>query len=236
MDQPACLDCGVLLVIRGNGRGHALERCDEHRRRRRQEIVRASVARCAASRRPCPLGRATRRLHWDDPIRVRLRTTKRTRRCGWCDHPIRRGLWCSTTHRHLGRGHVPLATDIEFGTCRECGDSFIRRSGMVGQYCSRGKCAKRAEKRTRRHRLRAAGKSEHFTLREIAERDGWRCHLCRHKINPALDPQHDRAASIDHLIPVSDGGEHVRENVAIAHRDCNWRRSTGGDVQLRLTA
>jgi 5-methylcytosine-specific restriction endonuclease McrA len=44
------------------------------------------------------------------------------------------------------------------------------------------------------------------------------CHLCG-KVGTADDP-----LTIDHLIPVSRGGQTVRENLAAAHRSCNSRR------------
>ena len=44
----------------------------------------------------------------------------------------------------------------------------------------------------------------------------------------------DRAPSIDHLIPVSDGGAHTWDNVALAHRTCNSTRGTTGTAQLLL--
>jgi len=61
-------------------------------------------------------------------------------------------------------------------------------------------------------------------LREVAVRDNWICHLCggvvpnRESRCRPLDP------TIDHLIPLSAGGQHVPENVALAHFICNSRR------------
>lgn len=111
--------------------------------------------------------------------------------------------------------------------CPECGETFTsRRYSDTRVYCT-PLCSARAHKRNRRHRLRAAGPSERFTLREIAERDGWICHLCRLKVSK-------NDASIDHLVPVSKGGAHTRANVALAHRVCNSARGATGLAQLRL--
>lgn len=75
---------------------------------------------------------------------------------------------------------------------------------------------------------------EDFTLREIAERDRWRCHLCGR-----LVPDRDYKArpddpTLDHLIPQSEGGPHTRANVRLAHNRCNYERCTAGEVQLLL--
>lgn len=225
-----CQGCPAEIVVGPLSNGRLW--CDRCRKIRRAAVQRQNAQR----RRPCPLGRATKVLHWDDPVRAKWRRTLRVRRCAGCPAAVGRKFakWCSEAcyNRH-GRPVREGATAIAYGACLECGRLFVRRAGQLGSYCSQGH-AKRAEKRTRRHRLRTNGPAEHFTLREIGDRDGWRCHLCGRKVNPTLDPQHARAGSIDHLIPVSDDGLHLRENVALAHRECNWERRAGGSVQLRL--
>jgi 5-methylcytosine-specific restriction endonuclease McrA len=49
----------------------------------------------------------------------------------------------------------------------------------------------------------------------------WICHLCKEDIDPMLRFPNKRAATMDHLIPLSRGGTHTWDNVAPAHRDCN---------------
>lgn len=70
-------------------------------------------------------------------------------------------------------------------------------------------------------------KSEKFTKQEIYERDGGRCHLCGKKCN------HSKW-HLDHLIPLSLGGEHTRKNVAVACPRCNESKGNKGHSQLRL--
>lgn len=42
-------------------------------------------------------------------------------------------------------------------------------------------------------------------------------------------------ATMDHLVPLSKGGDHSWENVALAHRSCNSKRGAGRlPAQLRL--
>lgn len=54
-------------------------------------------------------------------------------------------------------------------------------------------------------------------IAEIIERDEGICHLCG-------DPIDDDKWTLDHLIPISKGGIHAKNNVALAHLSCNSRR------------
>lgn len=123
--------------------------------------------------------------------------------------------------------------------CDECGEQFAATS-VARRFCSR-RCCGRAHRRALRRRQRAEGRRNDgdrrqqqrrrqllirlgregalFSLREIAERDGWTCHLCGLPVDEA-------AASMDHLVPLSEGGPHSRENVKLAHHLCNSVRGT----------
>ena len=62
----------------------------------------------------------------------------------------------------------------------------------------------------------------------IAERDRWTCHICHKRVTR-------KNWSLDHLNPLSKGGSHTPENVALAHRRCNSKRGAGRiPAQLRL--
>lgn len=69
----------------------------------------------------------------------------------------------------------------------------------------------------------------------LGERDGWRCHLCGRKVQRRPGTaERPLGATVDHLIPLADDGEHIWSNVALAHRRCNTSRGAGGRAQLRL--
>lgn len=94
---------------------------------------------------------------------------------------------------------------------------------------------RRKSSRTRNARIRGAQVLERFSLEEIAERDGWVCHLCRKKVNRALKHPHKASAAVDHLVPLAEGGDHTRANVALAHLLCNSRKGVrAAGEQLRL--
>lgn len=62
---------------------------------------------------------------------------------------------------------------------------------------------------------------------EIWERDGGKCHICRRACDPLR-------WHLDHLVPVSRGGQHTPDNVAVSHPKCNQSRGSRGPAQLRL--
>lgn len=76
---------------------------------------------------------------------------------------------------------------------------------------------------------------EEVTVAEIGDRDGWRCHICRKKVDRALRFPHPMSATRDHLIPISRGGLHEKRNVKLAHWKCNAARHVDRlPAQLRL--
>lgn len=59
---------------------------------------------------------------------------------------------------------------------------------------------------------------------KVFERDEWNCGLCGESIDPELKYPDRMSASVDHVIPVSEGGSHTMGNVHAAHWICNVRR------------
>lgn len=86
----------------------------------------------------------------------------------------------------------------------------------------------------RRRYIESAGDNG-ISWRTVGERDSWICHLCSRKVlqqpGKAKNP---KGATVDHLIPLADGGLHIWQNVGLAHRDCNMSRGSGGIAQLKL--
>lgn len=69
---------------------------------------------------------------------------------------------------------------------------------------------------------------------KIYERDGWICQLCHKKVDKRLRHPHPMSKSLDHIIPLSRGGTHTKNNVQLAHLRCNFKAHTGGTKQLLL--
>jgi 5-methylcytosine-specific restriction endonuclease McrA len=59
---------------------------------------------------------------------------------------------------------------------------------------------------------------------EVFERDLWVCWLCDTLVDRTLRLPDPMAATLDHVVPIGEGGDHTYENVALAHADCNFKR------------
>lgn len=70
-------------------------------------------------------------------------------------------------------------------------------------------------KRTRRYGTAVV---EQVDIGILAVRDGWQCHHCFDEVTRAT-------WSMDHLVPLSEGGDHTYANTALAHRRCNDARN-----------
>lgn len=96
---------------------------------------------------------------------------------------------------------------------------------------------RRAKLHAREYRRKAAKRRvvhEDFDPMEIFVRDGWICQLCHGRVWRHVKWPHPKYPSIDHIVPLSDGGEHTRRNVQCAHLLCNVRKSNRAGGQMRL--
>jgi 5-methylcytosine-specific restriction endonuclease McrA len=90
-------------------------------------------------------------------------------------------------------------------------------------------------KNRRRRALKRGSASERYSLVEIAVRDRHRCKLCGKRVAMKIKVPNLMAPTIDHVIPISHGGDDTKANVQLAHFGCNNRKSNrGGGEQLAL--
>lgn len=144
--------------------------------------------------------------------------------CDVCKINLRNSLSNKWKQSNIARKHRK-------GTCRWCQAE-----------CETFTCAPCREKNRsaarRKTRKRLEGVEwEHYTPAEIAERDGWRCQLCRKPVNRRKRWPDPMCASIDHIVPITKGGTDVRANVQLAHLRCNiskGNRVRPDGEQLRL--
>lgn len=127
------------------------------------------------------------------------------------------------------------------GYCPRCGASVVRRNTgganlAPGIYCSSA-CQRRdsAHRAKARRRMRESStRMEPISRHRVFERDGFRCQLCNGKLAMSKSVPHPKAPTLDHIVPLSRGGEHVYANLQAAHFGCNCEKSDGGVDQLRL--
>jgi len=125
--------------------------------------------------------------------------------------------------------------------CQWCGRLHQPKYGDTSTvYCSET-CRQRAKRKlshnsnNRYLRDKAQRDGERFKPVTVLKRDGWRCQLCGKKLNPKHRGTHrDDAPELDHIIPLSLGGEHSKRNTQCACRKCNLSKSNSEIGQLRL--
>ena len=66
--------------------------------------------------------------------------------------------------------------------------------------------------------------NEHIVRREIFDNCHWLCGICRQPVDKNLKYPHPMSASLDHIIPLSKGGKHSKDNVQLAHFSCNSKK------------
>jgi len=166
------------------------------------------------------------------------------------------------TYIKLGRGRLPRfcsetckakrsRRELVSKPCATCGRAFlpsrVAKASRQPAYCSltcRPQNAKAKLYRSRRdqrraydHRRRAklmeAG-SERFDPAEVFDRDRWRCGICGGKVDKRLAFPHHMSVSLDHIVPLSQGGGHTMRNSQCSHWICNSRKTDGIGGQMRL--
>lgn len=112
--------------------------------------------------------------------------------------------------------------------CEICGSIFVSHSTRA-KYCST-ECSKKAANRKSDKRIRRIRvKDRSISLERLFNRDNGICWICGGKCD--YDDCHfdenknfvvgNNYPSIDHVFPLSKGGNHTWENVRLAHHHCN---------------
>lgn len=129
--------------------------------------------------------------------------------------------------------------------CSYCGGQFSPTHGSTVYCCETcrteaSKLLNKASgaKATARQRRKAKQRGvtvESVNPLTVLTRDGWRCQLCGNPTPKRLRGTYEpNAPEVDHIVPLSKGGEHSYRNTQCACRKCNLAKS--GDIkgQMRL--
>jgi hypothetical protein len=259
-----CLGCGVMTV---RGTGYRYSRCGPCAKRKHKEWRdRNTQTRICPLIPDARLCGAPQRFDVIDAVAVDAPGLMGSNRCCHCLSAVipadsRSVNYCSNScsqrasnaGRRPVRGCVYCGEPLPYGSSRYCSDHRGYNAAIIdcivcgatfqrthGGLCCSTECSEEAKRERYRRKNRARRTKSRpgvYTLREIGDRAGWRCHLCGKKVRGDLSGMHPRGPTIDHLVPLSKGGTDSARNVDLAHRSCNVSRgNTDVEFQMRLIA
>lgn len=109
-------------------------------------------------------------------------------------------------------------------SCNECGIKYTALSPLYYNFCS-SKCGNKNTKRKHRLKRKALKREVSVELIDpivVFNMQDWRCQLCGIKTPITKRGTYNNdAPELDHIIPLSKGGEHSYRNVQTLCRRCN---------------
>lgn len=145
---------------------------------------------------------------------------------------------CKSEARKVELRAARLASKPTDRVCVHCGILMPQSMRVDAKFCS-VRCNESAHQLKRKLRARGAdaglGHVDGYVRAQIAERDKWRCGICGGRVSKTLRHPNPRAGSLDHVVPVSQGGTSDPANLRLTHLVCNLRRrDRGGNEQLAV--
>ena len=130
--------------------------------------------------------------------------------------------WC--WYSALG-GSINRNDPIRVGRPGERGfHHFVFEDGYLESF-KRRRNGRDPESRKNRQNVYSSG-DRGINWRSVAELDDWTCHICGDRVERVGGtPNSRRGATMDHVIPIAEGGPHSWNNVRCAHWECNMRKS-----------
>jgi 5-methylcytosine-specific restriction endonuclease McrA len=169
--------------------------------------------------------------------------------CEWCGVLLRGSLkprrYCSREHHLLWLRRYSYESSVKKKVlksrpCIYCKKDFTPEYGNKRKSLCSDECARRFRQHkgggSHRARAKRAGVTmKYFNVMRIFERDKWRCQLCGISTPKRLKGKNlPNSPELDHIIPLSQGGGHVIENVQCACRKCNGSKGNKPLGQLWL--
>lgn len=179
-----------------------------------------------------------------ETARVRSALRKVCPQCGETFTPKRRAAQRFCSEQCTGRFH----RNRDFGECSadDCSRP-VRARGLCSMHWKRWARSEGMienpewdDRRRANHHKRRALKlklpADAIRPTEVYERDGWVCSLCDLPVDRNIAWPDPMSPSLDHVIPLSKGGHHVLENVALAHLECNTQKGNRVESDLVLSS
>ena len=121
------------------------------------------------------------------------------------------------------------------GRCAHCSAPFITATNSLTCSTACGLASRENMLRAKGHRYRARKRDAYVSNvnpAHIFERDGWKCHVCGGQIDRRAR-RTPLAPSLDHVIPLANGGTHEPSNVWACHLGCNSLRGNTPHILTR---
>lgn len=162
--------------------------------------------------------------------------------CLHCGKPLEPGQTKTCSDRCHARYYRGNPTEV---ACKQCGRMFEpvngnetcseecrqKRDRAIGRayHAKRMKedpvyRAKMVSAYVARRQKRKASPDRFVVYDHIYERDNFTCRLCGKPIDMTQKWPHPSSPSIDHIVPLSLGGDHTYENCQAAHLHCNLKK------------
>ena len=125
--------------------------------------------------------------------------------------------------------------------CAECGKHVVPVYGNKKRLFCSNECSSKHSRRTskakRKARTRGALKHERVDPFKVFDRDGWRCQICMKKTHRSKRGTiEDMAPELDHILPLSKGGDHTYANTQCTCRKCNISKGASVYGQIPMFA
>lgn len=159
---------------------------------------------------------------------------KREKVCRFCgkDLPKNKTRFCCKDHsqkyNRIQHG-LCQSYDLQERACAWCGKTFSTYR-MKKTTCSL-ECQKKLHNYRTDHRLTGITVDADITIEKLARRDNQICQLCGMPVDwndyKIVNDQMicgNSYPSVDHIVPISQGGLHEWGNIQLAHRVCNSRK------------
>lgn len=110
------------------------------------------------------------------------------------------------------------------GLCKMHYRRWARANGMAKSPSDGWTASRKAQWRKRQSLIRGASSAEAIDYTAVFIRDSYICQLCSEPVDEALNYPDPMSASLDHRVPVIDGGTHTYDNTQCSHLVCNMRK------------
>jgi predicted nucleic acid-binding Zn ribbon protein len=252
-----CPMCGVSFVLKKPEQRFCSRRCaafvNNNPRRKKHECICRQCGRPFMPKQSDRMAYCSRECFFEHKREMRpAGDSCRVRFCVVCGNAFRPGrgihktcsLECRMEYlKQRARAYDIATYQSVVCTCQVCGRLFTTKYADKSRvYCSDA-CRRRASnaaahesgRNNRERTLRYGGRYEYVKPSSIFERDGWRCRQCGRKTPKRLRGSRvSNAPELDHIIPVSAGGDHAPYNLQCLCRACNIKKAAAGHGQLVL--